>query len=389
MQSDTATQPHRLRRGRGDGSLTQLPNGRWMGRVTVSPGVRRTVYGDSKADAQRLMRLASLRAERGEPQPDNRVTVESFLSEWLDTTARRTVRPSTFVSYEHYVRRHLIPGLGRVRLARLTPEDVDRFLDLKAAEGLSPRTCQYMRSILRSALGWAMKRGRLVRNVAALSDAPKVERRPPAPLTPEEAQRLVAAAPKHRLGALFVLALDTGARQGELLGLRWSDVDLTAGSARIVRAKQRIKGVTIFDEPKSASSRRSVAFTSTTPRLLKAHRAHQGEERLGAGPKWAGGDLVFASPTGLPLHASTVTHQFQDFLVPLGIRKQRFHDLRHASASFLLAQGVPIKVIAERLGHSQVSLTLSTYAHLSQELQNEAVGRMSDVLTGGRGWSST
>lgn len=380
----TAGHQPALRRGRGDGSLTQLRNGRWMGRATVSPGVRRTVYGDTKADAQRLMRQASLRAERGEPQPDHRVTVETFLSEWLETTARRTVRSSTFVSYDHYVRRHLVPELGRIRLARLTLEDVDKFLAKKTAEGLSPRTCQYMRSILRSALGWAVKRGRLARNAAALSDPPRVERRPLTPLTPEEAQRLVTAAPGHRLGALFVLALDTGARQGELLGLRWADVDLKACVVRIVRTKHHLNGVTTFDEPKSATSRRTVAFTSTTGRMFRRHRARQLKEKLRAGSKWQSNDLVFTTSTGLPLHASTVTHQFQAFLSGLGIRQQRFHDLRHASTSFLLAQGVPIKVIAERLGHSQISLTLSTYAHLSQELQGEAVARMNSVLSGGR-----
>lgn len=383
MHSDTASESRRPRRGRGEGSLTQLENGRWMARVTVAPGRRRTIYGDSKADTLRRMRDAVSRSERGEPQSDARITVTTFLTEWLEGTAKLSVRSSTYASYAHYVRFHIIPGLGRHRLTRLTPEQVDAFLAEKSASGLSPRTCQYMRAILRSALAWAVKRGRLSRNVAALSNSPKVERPAIVPLALEDARRMVAAASNHRLGALFVLALDSGARQGELLGLKWADVDLYTSQLRIVRTKYRVNGTNVFGEPKSSSSRRTIQFTATTSRMLKRHRSRQLRERLTAGPRWTEHDLVFATDRGVPLHASTVTHQFQKFLAQNDLPRQRFHDLRHCSATFLLSQGVPIKVIQERLGHSQVSLTLSTYAHLSLELQREAVERMEGVLRGG------
>jgi integrase len=372
-----------VRRGRGEGSISELEPGRWMGRVTVAPGRRRVVYGTSKMEVVRKMAGERVRSDTGGANPDARVTVATFLREWLDGPARARLRPSSFASYENYVHRHLIPGLGQHRLARLRPEHIDVFLAAKAVEGLSPRTCQYMRAILRSALAWAEKRGRVSQNAAKLSDAPRVERRELVPLTPEQAQLLVRAAESDLLGALYVVALDTGLRQGEVLGLRWQDVDLDTRTLRVVQVREHVKGPARFGPPKSASSRRGVTFTATTEAFLREHRAYQLRGRLAAGAKWKDSvGLVFTSGTGAPLDASTVTHRFKAFLKSHGLPDQRFHDLRHASASFLLSQGLPVKVVSERLGHSQISLTLNTYAHLAAELQGQAASAMDRILTG-------
>ena len=213
------------RRGRGEGSVTQLrkkgvdgaKTDRWLGRVTIAPGVRRTVYGATKGECLTAMRKAASKADSGLPQGDNRTTVATFLREWLNGPAQRSVRPSTFTSYRRYVELHLIPHIGRHRLVRLRPEHIDAMLDdlAKRENPLSPRSRLHARAVLRTALAWGERNGRVARNVAKLSTPPRAERHEFRGLTPEEARSIVGAATDDPWGALYVLALDTGLRQGE------------------------------------------------------------------------------------------------------------------------------------------------------------------------------
>lgn len=375
------TSEYKPRRGRGEGSVTELrARGLWMGRVTVRPGQRVTVYGVNKSDALAKMRAVATGAEKGQPLPDRRISTGRFLTEWLEGSARTRLRGSTLHAYQHYTEKHLIPGLGRYRLVDLAPEDVDRFLAAKLATGLSPQTVAHMRAVLRAALSWGVKRGRLVRNVAALSDAPRVEPKRLTPLTAEEARRLVEAARVDPWGALYVLALDTGLRQGELIGLRWQDLDLGSRQLRVVQVRERVNGPARFGPPKSASSRRTVTFTATTEGLLREHKGRQNATRLKSGKEWQDLDLVFTRALGKPVDPTAVSRRFHAFLESNRLPARRFHDLRHDSASFLMAEGEPLKAIAERLGHSSTALVLKTYGHLSSELQNQAAEKMDAIL---------
>lgn len=378
------------RRGRGEGSIVQVRHkgvdgakaDKWQGRVTIAPGVRRSVYGETKAECLAAMRRAVTKAERGEPQGDSRTTVETFLKEWLSGPAERKLRPSTYRAYRHYVEAYLIPHLGRHRLAALRPEHIDGMLaKARSPKGelLSPRTLQQIRGILRSALSWGERNGKVARNVAKLSEPPRVERHIVEPITTTQAKALVAAATADPWGALYVLALDTGLRQGELLGLRWADV--TGRSLRVVQSREAVSGPATFGPPKSATSRRSVGFSATSERLLATHRTRQAEARLKAGRKWQDTGLVFTRADGAALDGPTVTHRFQDFLKANDLPRMRFHDLRHASASLLLATGLPARSVADRLGHSTTRLTQDTYAHLAP-LQGEAAERMERIIGG-------
>lgn len=380
----------RLRRRRGEGSIVQVSHkgvdgataDRWMGRVTIGPGKRRVVYGATQAECLRAMRTAQTKAEQGEPQGDARLTVETFLREWLEGPAQRTVRPSTFAAYRQYTETYLIAGLGRHRLVNLRPEHIDTMLaKLGAREPspLSPRTLQQIRAILRSALSWGERNGRVPRNVAKLSEPPRAVRHQVPFLTAAGARDLVTAAMSDPWGALYVLALDTGLRQGELLGLRWTDVDLGAATLRVSQTRQAIRGKATFGEPKSQTSRRTVTFSATSQRLLTAHRARQNEQRLSRGRRWNDTGLVFTRETGAALDGPTVTHRFQRFLEAAGLPRMRFHDLRHASASLLLIEGQPARAVADRLGHSTTRLTQDTYAHLSP-LQGEAARIMERII---------
>ena len=305
-----------------------------------------------------------------------------FLEEWLTDVVRLSVRPRTYVSYRYIVRIHLAPSLGQRPLAALSPADVQAFLNAKSAAGLSPRTVAYLRGVLRQALGHAEQMDLVGRNVARLARPPRIPHRPVSPLTVEQARIFLAAIRGDRLEALYLVALGCGLRQGEILGLRWPDIDLDASTLTVRHALARIEGELVLVEPKSATSRRVVPLPALVRDALAAHRLRQAQEHLPLRPEpgdvFAG--LVFTTTFGTPLDGISVTRRFQRILRAAGLPHQRFHDLRHACASLLLAQGVPARVVMETLGHSEISLTLNTYSHVLPSLGREAALRMDEVL---------
>lgn len=371
------------RRGNGEGSFVKRADGRWAATVLLPNGERKWVYGATRKEVAERMAKVVEDARRGIMPVSGLVTVGDLLDQWL-TGARSTVRPSTFGSYCEIVRLHLKPELGRVRLAKLEPGHVERLLRRKLDAGLSPRRVQYIHAVLRRALGRAVRWGWIGRNVATLVDPPRVRRSEIEPLTPQEIGQLFDALEGERLRALYVLAVSTGLRQGELLGLIWGDVDLVGRRLTVARALQRVGGVPTFVEPKSARSWRTVPLPGLASAALQAHSALQASERERAGARWRGEEglnaLVFCTVEGLPLHSSTVTHQFQRILSAAGIRRRRFHDLRHSCATALAGAGVPARVVMELLGHSQISLTMNTYSHVLPDMQREAGRRMDDFL---------
>jgi integrase len=314
------------------------------------------------------------------------LTVGTFLEAWLTEVARVTVRPRTYVSYRYVVGLHLVPALGDLVLAALSPADVQAFLNAKSASGLSPRTVGYLRGVLRGALGHAERTDLVTRNVARLARPPRIPRRRVSPLSVEQVRTFVAAIAGDRLEALYLVALGVGLRQGEILGLRWSDVDLDGGTLTVRHALARIDGRLELVEPKSATSRRVVPLPGFVRDALVAHRRRQAAEPLSLRPDAPDpfADLVFMTTHGTPLDGITITRRFQRILADAGLPRQRFHDLRHACASLLLAQGVPARVVMETLGHSEISLTLNTYSHVMPSVGREAAERMDQLLGAGR-----
>jgi integrase len=314
---------------------------------------------------------------------DTPLTLAAFLEGWLADVVRLSVRPKTSVSYRSIVRLHLAPGLGEIPLTELRPGEVQAYLNAKAASGLAPRTVAYHRNVLRQALGHAERTELVGRNVARLALPPRIPRREVRPLSPEEARTFLAAIAGERLEALYLVALGAGLRQGEILGLRWSDVDLDEGTIRVHQALQRVEGRFALVEPKSSTSRRIVALPAIVCAGLLAHRERQTHEGQGRAVPDEFADLVFTTTVGTPIDGISVTRRFQRILKAAGLPHQRFHDLRHACASLLLSQGVPARVVMETLGHSQISLTLNTYSHVIPALGREAAERMDAVLTRG------
>lgn len=241
---------------------------------------------------------------------------------------------------------------------------------------------RHLHAVLHTAFAQAERWGVVARNVADLVDAPRAPRHEMTALSPSQVRTLIDAAEGDRLAAIHVVAVTTGMRQGELLALRWADVDLDAGTAQ-VRASlvaERGGGFT-FAEPKSARSRRQVMLTRVGVAALRQHRVRQAEERLRAGPAWDDLDLVFANEVGRPLsRANLVGRSFLPLLRRAGLPRIRFHDLRHTAATLLLSRGVHPRISADMLGHATVAVTLDTYSHVTPTMQREAAAALDAVL---------
>lgn len=375
------------RRGRNEGSVFRRADGRWCGLVDLGwvdgRRCRKNVYGKTRIEAHEKLQAALRAVGSGlRPAPD-RLTMETYLRQWLEA-ARPNIRPSTFTSYEMFVRVHLIPGIGRIPLVRLTVADVERLLARSTAAGLSPRSVAMVRGTLRRALSRALKARQVPVNVAGLADPPKQERHKIDVLSPDQARQFMEAIAGHRLEGLFVVALTTGLRSGEIRALRWQDIDLDQRTLTVDAGLARIDGRWQRVPPKSNAGQRTVPLIDRTVRALRDHRKRQLVERLAAGSAWLGNefDFAFVSEVGTPLDSSNVTHSYQRELERAGLPRQRLHDARHACASFWIAADVPIKVVSTMLGHSQISLTLNTYAHVLDYQQAEARDKLGALLGG-------
>lgn len=373
------------RRGPNEGNIYLRADGRWVARVNLGYEAgrrrRKCFYGHTRREVQEKLTRALRELQQGLPiATDERQTVEEFLRRWLADAVRPSVRPKTYTTYEGYVRRNLVPELGRIPLAKLGPQHVQTMLNQALATGLSPRSVNHIRAVLRRALNQAVRWSIVPRNVATLVDVPRVPRFEIRFFTPDEARHFLEVARGDRLEALYTLALAVGLRQGEALGLRWEDVDLERGVLNVRHSLQRIGGKLVLVEPKTRLSRRAIALPPFAVLALRQHRRRQVQDQLWAGPRWEEQGLVFTSSIGTPLDGSNVTHRLQRLLSKAGLPRQRFHDLRHSTATLLLAQEVPARVVMEILGHSQIGLTLNTYSHVIPSLQEEAARRMEELL---------
>jgi len=387
-------------RGRNEGSIFKRKDGRWVGSLNLGwengTRKRRHFYAATAADVQAQLLKARSDQSRGLPVATERQTVAQFLEGWLEHTLKTRARPRSVESFTAIVNRHIIPVLGKIRLDKLTPQQVQALLETKRQpykvknkagkviekHGLSPQSIAGIRTVLRSALGQALKWGMVPRNVATLIDPPRIPRPQIHFLDTDGARKLLQAASGKRFEAIIVIALTLGLRRGEILGLRWSDVDFEQRSLRINQALQRVGGKLQVTEVKTERSRRGVVMPESVIRALKTRRARQAQERLLAGLEWQNGELVFTNPNGRPLEPITLHREYKQMLKAVGLPTEvRFHDLRHTAASLLLAQGVHLRVIMELLGHSSISLTANTYAHVMPAAMRDVADRMESILS--------
>lgn len=362
----------------GEGTVRERKDGRWEARIRLPDGRRKSVFAATAegCNEKRMTVLEALR--KGLPVPSDTLTTGDFLARWLERH-REEIRASTYAGYSSTIRNHILPHIGQIRLAKLVPGDVANMLAALTKTGLAPRTVQLARTVLRLALQQAVAWGDIPRNVADLVKGPKVERTPVNPWSAGECMEFLERVHGDRLAALYTCALTLGLRQGELVGLRWEDVDLNGGEVRIVQARDRRTGR--FGPPKSSRSRRVIALPEITIAALQEHGEKQDREQETMGPDWNPLGLVFVTSLGTPLDGSNVGSYFRRHVERFGLRPCRFHDLRHASASLLLANGVSLREIMEQLGHSQIALTANTYTHIVPTMRRNVAVSMDAALS--------
>ncbi|MEE1754271.1 site-specific integrase [Streptomyces sp. SP18CS02] len=397
-----------------EGTIYQRKDGRWEGSayVLTTDGTykRRSVYGKSWDEAHE--KLTKLKADSlsGLPVATNKMTIAEYLAYWLANVARTKVRPTTYVNYESLVRNYVTPEFGKKKLVRLAARDIRAFLmktaatcqccaqgkDKKRPEHKrrccalgkcckklpSDRTVRFLLVILRAALQHAVREDELPRNVARNVELSMGTKREIEPLTAAEGRRLLTAARDNRLWAAYELAVRIGLRRGELLGLRWSD--LLDGVLTVRQALQRVGGELLIVAPKTQRSARRVALPAECVTALRAQRAQQIADQKAAGHNWkgTGKGLVFTTKNGTPIEPRNLNRSFEALSVRAGVRKVRFHDLRHTCASLLHEQGADARMIMEVLGHSSIRVTMDIYTFVRLDSQRSAFDRVGDALRG-------
>jgi integrase len=369
------------KRGNSEGSIYKTKSGLWRASYTVhtAAGVKRK-YLSGKARAEVSEKLTKALADRdaGLVYDSENMSVEEYLSRWLTDSVRDTVRRSTHASYTRMVSNHLIPGVGHVKLSKLKPGDLRRLYREKLDSGLSTRTVQYMHTIAKKALKDAVRMEAIPRNPADAVDPPKLVQDEIHPLSADQVRALLAATEGERLAAFYTVAVHTGMRPGEMLALRWDDVDLEGRTARVNRA---LSDSGEMAEPKTAKSRRRIELSTTAVSSLRAHRKRQLEERMEKSGLWHDHGLVFPSEAGTPMNRHNLSRIFKKHLRRAGLPETfRLYDLRHTCATLLLSRNVHPKYVQELLGHSSITLTLDTYSHVIEGMDGGTASAMDEAL---------
>jgi integrase len=376
-----------LRRANNEGSIyPHKKNGKKVGyrgaytSHTAGGPKRRYVSGKTREEVRRKLAKAMGDRDSGLVFDAGNLTVGEYMDRWL-RDVKDTVRQSTHERYGYAIGPHIKPAIGRIKLKDLTSAQVRWFYRDRLDYGLAPATVHKLHVVLHKALKAAVSDGLIPRNPTASLKLPRIIKEEIDPLDQEEARRLLKAADGDRLQALYVLALNTGMRQGELLALKWDDVDLERGVLRVRRTLSRTGNAYVFSEPKTKKSRRTIKLTAGAVRALRDHLSRQLEEMERMGSLYQPGGLVLATRTGTIINPSNLrSRSFKPLLERAGLRQIRFHDLRHTCATLLLSSNVNPKIVSEMLGHVSIAITLDTYSHVLPTMQESAIRALEEEL---------
>ena len=377
-------QQHRKRRGHGEGSVFKRKGARagkknWVAQITLKNGKNKQFYFETEKEAQRGLRQALHDLEQGKLITERDQTMKQFLEYWLEGH-RKFVRVNTYRIYRQYLDRHVIPVLGHVRLQKLSPRHIQELYGRDLNKGYAPETIRGVHRMLHKALSDAVQWNWVAANACDKVKQPGPVRYETHPLTPEQAKTLMETAKGSRLEALLTLAVTTGMRRGEILALRWSDIDFEERSLQVRHTVNRAGKYGILENaPKTEKSKRRIMLPQFVLDALKKHRAQQDEIRLQAGPTWQEHNLVFTTDTGGFVEGTHLNRRFKQLLKEAGLPDMRFHDLRHSAATILLGKGVHPKLVQELLGHSQMSITMDRYSHVLPSMQRDMMKGLDDL----------
>jgi integrase len=349
--------------------------------------------GETRREAEKVLADLVKRHHDGDYRAPDRITLGDYLTErWLPIK-RAQLRQSTFNSYKANITNHVVPGIGAIPLQRLSPEDLDEFYAQLLVEGklngdgggLSVKTVRYIHGILRKALADAQRKGSVQRNVADLADPPKLSSAPKPQMkvwTADQLREFLDGIRDHELFPAFYLAASTGMRRGEILGIRWEDIDMQHKRLSVRQAVLNVAYEVVIADVNTPMSRRTVDLEPRTVAVLKQWKRDQLEQRVALGLRPKDDSLVFAKPDGAAIHPDSYSQHFQRLVAASGVPRIRPHDLRHTHATILLKAGVPAKVVSERLGHANVAFTMSVYQHVLPGMQADAAHIFAMVVFG-------
>lgn len=366
-----------------EGTIYQRPNGKWRAQIVLNGG-RLSTTAETRSEAQAWLRATRNQIESGLTLKGARTTYGEFLTEWL-ATAKQRLTINTHYSYSQLVKKYILPSLGKIKLRDLNPSAIQRFYNQKVTEGVGLRTVQKTHVVIHASLNAALKLGLIGRNPDDATQPPKPTHKEMRFLNQIEVKTLLETAKRidDRNYALYFIAIVTGMRQGELLGLKWENVDLEKGVVNVKFSQTRLPGGRlILQKPKTKSSERSVKLGKESVAVLHEQRQRLQQDKGKTNGNWQETGHVFASSVGTPIDPTNLTRQFSQLLKAAGLGKVRFHDLRHTAASLMLNNGVDVLVASRRLGHAKPSITLDVYGHLIPSIQAEAADVMDQLVSG-------
>ncbi|MEW5631429.1 site-specific integrase [Streptomyces hydrogenans] len=373
----------RKRNPNGAGTITQRSDGRYQAAVYVlqpdGTRARKFAYGKTWAECDAKRRALLDKVDNGVPVPTRSMKLSEWLPYWLDNIVKPRRKKTTAAKYEVHVRLYLVPMLGSKRLESLGVADVRRFL-VQLEKKTSAATAKESHRVLRTALTAACREELVSRNVATLVEPPTVAARELSPWSLDETLDFLAAARKDPLYAAFVLAIALGFRRGEVVGLRWENVDLDKREIRVRTQRQRVAGEVYEDDPKGRRRKQTLPLPAICVAPLRWQRMRQAADRDRLGEIWEDTGYVFTTRTGKPIEPRNLYRSFTRVAKNAGLRVVRLHDARHGTATLLTAAGVPPRVVMEILGHSQIAVTMNVYTHVVQDTQREAVSHVDRLL---------
>lgn len=371
----------RKRRGQGEGSIYYREDEkRWVASFIGEDGKRRYRSGKTRKEAYEKFQQALQEQKQGKLITGTHQTVRQYLEYWLDAVCKPpALRISSYEKYRKLINTYILPALGHIQLQKLTPQHVQALYRKKGDDGLSSKMINSIHGVLHKALDNAVRWNLVSRNICDLVSPPRIVKPTIESLTMEQAHKLLEAVRGHRLEVLLIVALTTGIRRGELLALRWSEVDLEGQRIQVRRTVDYITRYGYVEtEPKTAAGKRLIALPYFVADMLKQHRLQQLEAKLKVGRAWEDRDLVFTDLHGGYFNPRYLGKLFDKILAEADLPHMRFHDLRHSAATLLLSMGVHVKVVQEILGHSTITMTADTYSHVLPSMQEDAMGKWDD-----------